>query len=211
MAHDLLDTISILEDIYLNIYEPSMAIQSINLKDENALYTLYGTIIKLGLIDITSYLDEYNNVFASSLKDYKGEAYRNAFMECLKPIKAAIQQSFPDLGKFRNNYLAHPRRIQAQQHRKVILYGDIASYKVPQDFGEYIFICQMIDIMHHMIRTLFPVEIRKGKAIMYEHYGKLDSSKRTIADFENWNRRVDEAKTKWEEAVSKNMSVLSKA
>lgn len=134
----------------------------------------FTSLFNLSLINIKSYLDEYNNFFGGDLIEKSQQEKVIKVKKCLQPLSSFLQK-WKGINDFRNHYLAHSMR-DSKTKNIILLEPSFERYHIPNDFAELYLITNVIHIMTKIIKIIFKNEIAEGSEI-FKTYSKTMSDK----------------------------------
>lgn len=122
-----------------------------NLKDQTHYVALYNTI----LMDICSYLDEYNdNFFQKAEEQFKGR-----ILEIRKISKPAFKKikEWKDLKEYRNQMIAHNFRINGNDFS----FNMLGQYNAPRTWADLVLLRKNIFMINSVIEAEFNEEMKQ--------------------------------------------------
>ena len=122
-----------------------------NLKEKTHYITLYNTI----LMNVCSYLDEYNKHFLSRAE----EEYKQQILSIKKIAKPAFKKvnDWKDLKEYRNNMIAHNFRINGD----VFSFNSLGHYNAPRTYRDIALLRKYLMMIQGVIEAEFRDEMSR--------------------------------------------------
>jgi hypothetical protein len=121
------------------------------LKDKAHYVVLYNTI----LMNVCSYLDEYNKNFSTECEP----EYKSRILEAKKIAKPAYKEisKWKDLKDYRNNMIAHNFRIDG----KDFSFNMLGQYNAPRTYRDIVLLRKHLIMINSIIQAEFEFEMTK--------------------------------------------------
>lgn len=122
-----------------------------SLKDKTHYIVLYNTI----LMNICSYLEEYNKNFSTACEP----EYKSRILEIKKIAKPAYKEicKWKDLKVYRNNMIAHNFRIDGKDFSFKLL----GQYNAPRTYRDIVLLRKHLNMINSIIQAEFDYEMTK--------------------------------------------------